>query len=65
MLLKCRYLSQFSLADVSKNATSISKAIEKCPFMLHARRTLVSSVNSGSNEIVDRHESQSIERKSI
>lgn len=43
MLLKCRYLSQFSVSELSKNAVSISSAIEKCPFMAHARRTLTSA----------------------
>jgi hypothetical protein len=50
MLLKCRYLSQFSLADVTKNAANISKAVENCPFMNHARRTLTSSSSNGPNE---------------
>jgi len=48
MLLKCRYLSQFSLADVTKNAANISKAVESCPFMNHARRTLTTSTSNGS-----------------
>jgi len=40
MFLKCRFLSQFSVADVSKNAASISKAANQCPFMSHAKRSL-------------------------
>ena len=43
MLLKCRYLSQFTVSEVTKNASSMSKAIEMCPFMSHARRTLTTS----------------------
>ncbi len=47
MLLKCRFLSQFSIAELSKNATAISKAEVMCPFMSHARRALnTSSTNS-------------------
>jgi 5-aminolevulinate synthase len=40
MLLKCRYLSQFSMNDLSKNASSISKAVDQCPFMTHVKRQI-------------------------
>ena len=62
MLLKCRYLSQFSLADVTKNAANISKAVESCPFMNHARRTLTTSTSNGStNEAaLNRQENQGV-----
>ncbi|CAF1040787.1 unnamed protein product [Brachionus calyciflorus] len=43
MLLKCRYLSQFSMSELTKNAVSISNSMDKCPFMLHARRTMTST----------------------
>lgn len=46
MLLKCRYLSQFSVNEVAKNATNMYKAMEMCPFMAHARRTLVTTTSS-------------------
>lgn len=52
MLLKCRYLSQFSVSELTKNAASISNAVERCPFMAHARRTLTTSasVSEGQKE---------------
>ncbi len=40
MLLKCRYLAQFSISDLAKNGAAISKAEFQCPFLTHARRTL-------------------------
>jgi len=48
MLLKCRYLSQFSVTELSKNASSIAPAIEKCPFMSFARRTI--KTDSSTNQ---------------
>lgn len=57
MLLKCRYLSQFSMADVSSNAANISKAMEKCPFMMHVRRSLATST-SGTKEVLTSQENQ-------
>ena len=53
MLLKCRYLSQFSVSELTKNAPAISKAIDGCPFMTHAKRTLTTSTGfteSSSNQ---------------
>jgi hypothetical protein len=58
MLLKCRYLSQFSLADVTKNAANISKAVESCPFMNHARRTMTTSTSNGSSEVLANQENK-------
>ena len=49
MLLKCQYLSQFSVAELSKNAAAISKAAVNCPFMYHARRTLA-TINLSSEQ---------------
>ena len=43
MLLKCRFLSQFSVSQLTKNAAVISKASEQCPFMKHAYRTLATT----------------------
>lgn len=62
MLLKCRYLSQFSINEVAKNAGSISKAMEMCPFMSHARRTLASSAetNGLSAAVAEKKEEQRV-----
>jgi hypothetical protein len=40
MLLKCRYLAQFSVAELKKNPSQFAKAAQQCPFMRHAQRTL-------------------------
>jgi hypothetical protein len=53
MLLKCRYLSQFSVSELTKNASTISKAVDGCPFMTHAKRSLTTSTGfteSASNQ---------------
>lgn len=51
MLLKCRYLSQFSLNEVNKNASTIVKAVDKCPFMSHCRQSISTTASSaGLNE---------------
>ena len=40
MSLKCPYLAKFALNDVFKNANTIWKSADRCPFMLTAIRTL-------------------------
>lgn len=45
MLLKCRYLAQFSISELTKNATVINQAQARCPFMTHAKRTLSTSAS--------------------
>lgn len=37
------------MSELTKNASSISSAVEKCPFMLHARRTLTSTSSPMDN----------------
>ena len=51
-MLKCRFLSQLSLSDVSQNANTILKTVDKCPFMTHVKRT-VSSKASNSSDIAN------------
>jgi hypothetical protein len=53
MLLKCRYLAQFSVSELTKNAAQVSKAAEHCPFMAHARRSLVTSSLATESAAVD------------
>jgi hypothetical protein len=53
MLLKCKYLAQFSLNELSKNASTISLAAKSCPFMMHAFRTISSSSSFSSNNSSD------------
>lgn len=48
MLLKCRYLAQFSVAELAKNGAQINKAQVRCPFMLLATRTL--KTNAPNNQ---------------
>ena len=45
MLLKCRYLAQFSVSELAKNGSKLSQAEAQCPFLSHARRTLATGVN--------------------
>jgi 5-aminolevulinate synthase len=48
MLLKCRFLAQFSVAELKKNAMAVSQAENMCPFMSHARRALSTGVTNSS-----------------
>lgn len=50
MLLKCRYLAQFSMSELTKNAAVISKAQVQCPFMSHAVRTLSTNVTNAEKD---------------
>jgi len=43
MLLKCRYLAQFSVSEISTNGAVINQAQAFCPFMSHARSFTSSS----------------------
>lgn len=45
MLLKCRYLAQFSISEIAKNGAKISQNEAQCPFLSHARRNLATGVN--------------------
>ena len=47
-MLKCRYLSQFSMADLSKNAANVSKVADQCPFMSHVKRTVTTTANQSN-----------------
>jgi len=44
MLLKCRYLAQFSVAELAKNGAVIGQAQARCPFMNHARQFSSSNI---------------------
>ena len=50
MLLKCRYLAQFSVGEVVKNSSKIVQEEAKCPFLSFARRTL--STNPGNQPLL-------------
>ena len=51
MLLKCRFLAQFSVTELSKNALAISQAEAQCPFMSHARRALSTRVPTSASSL--------------
>lgn len=60
MLLKCRYLAQFSVAELAKNGAAISQAELQCPFLTHARRTLTTGVfqtNAETRESIEPQQS--------
>jgi len=40
MLLKCKYLAQFSLSELTKNSKTSLIAQSNCPFMSYAKRML-------------------------
>lgn len=56
MLLKCRYLSQFSVNELSKNASSICKAVDQCPFMTHVKRTVTTGTTNGTTLVQEQHQ---------
>ena len=43
MLLKCRYLAQISLEEVTKNSVKILELQTQCPFMMFSQRTFSST----------------------
>lgn len=49
MLLKCKYLAQFSVNELAKNTVNFSKAEAKCPFLSFAR----SSIHTGLVQTTD------------
>lgn len=66
MLLKCRYLAQFSVAELAKNAATISKAEFQCPFLTHARRTLTTGHFQTNVETKENIEPQpSVDRETL
>jgi hypothetical protein len=44
MLLKCKYLAQFSLNELTKNSINIANAEARCPFLSFARNSVQSSM---------------------
>lgn len=57
MLLKCRYLSQFSVSELAKNGAVINQAVSRCPFMLHASRS-ISTTSSVDQSTISNQETQ-------
>ena len=49
MSLKCPYLAKFAMNDIFKNANSIWKSADRCPFMLTTIRTLASEPKKNVN----------------
>ena len=52
MLLKCRFLNQFTVSEVSKfrylDTSTVAKAVEMCPYMAQAIRNMTSTTNTVS-----------------
>ncbi len=40
MLLKCKYLAQFSVSELAKNSINMANAEARCPFLSFARSSL-------------------------
>ncbi len=64
MLLKCRYLSQFSMSEIGKAMSTSSpanhvfaSAAARCPFMSHVRRSIHSTSSTTSTATPTAHES--------
>ncbi len=51
MLLKCRYLAQFSITELAKHGAVINQAQAHCPFMVHAARSLTTITAPTSQEL--------------
>jgi len=51
MLLKCRYLAQFSVPELAKYGAIINQAQVRCPFMAHATRTLATTTTPVAQEL--------------
>ena len=54
MLLKCRFLNQFTASEVAKfrylDSSTVIKAVEMCPYMTQTIRSMTSTTNTVSNQ---------------
>ncbi len=48
MLLKCRYLANLTVEEISKNSTKILQIQTQCPFMRHANKSFSTTGTSDS-----------------
>ena len=56
MLLKCKYLSQFSVNELAKNSINIANAEARCPFLSFARGSFHTNVNETKKNVQDANE---------
>lgn len=60
MLLKCRYLAQFSVPELIKNANHINQAVVKCPFMVNAARSISNTTVVDQSTITNKETKQNL-----
>ena len=58
MLLKCKYLAQFSVGELTKNSINIANAEARCPFLSFARSSLHSSAIETNTSQQDENKSK-------